>query len=514
MIESIPDANENLDLRPSQSPGIGRSNLAPISNSGDDSIAPIAGAFASVLNRIFSHVGYIISLTAFSLLLSAVAFAEEESQPREIAETSEQATPIEPAKKSRRVAFPPKKGEIAKVEAEKTVLPKRAKPHFAGVRRTPETESKPATPQKKSRKIKNEWFSSKTQPKNEKKTPAPSEERVELPDDRPYFVKTSNMSSPQLLACNRDQISMSNPENRHEKSEGLEYPRTGFLAPFGHIYFTGEWLYWRTRQEGMEFATSKQVKFDFQSGFRAGVGAHLPSFDGWTIYANYTRFNPHGSHKAHNAYPLFLFQGSGVSGNATDHASGYWKIEFQNVDLQFGKAYYLTKTLVFSPFFGMKGAWIDQHAHFSYHGGYIPLGETFRTRFKNDFKGAGPLIGTEINWQLGAGFSFFGDAATSLVIGQFLNTQKQYQLGGTEVVYLSDDFHLVSPFLQLAAGLAWDYNFHRDKCHFGLSLGFEAQQWWNQNQTEQFTDDVRPTYFRQRGDLAFYGLTLKARIDF
>jgi len=49
---------ENLDLRPKQSLEIGRSNLAPISNSGDDSIAPIAGAFASVLNQIFSHVGY------------------------------------------------------------------------------------------------------------------------------------------------------------------------------------------------------------------------------------------------------------------------------------------------------------------------------------------------------------------------------------------------------------------------------------------------------------------------
>ncbi|GEM_PF-508416 len=54
----IPNATENLDLRPSQSPGIERSNLAPISNNGDDSIAPIAGAFASVLNQIFSRVGY------------------------------------------------------------------------------------------------------------------------------------------------------------------------------------------------------------------------------------------------------------------------------------------------------------------------------------------------------------------------------------------------------------------------------------------------------------------------
>jgi len=47
---------ENLDLKPSQSPEIGRSNLAPIYNRDDDSIAPITRAFASVLNQIFSHV--------------------------------------------------------------------------------------------------------------------------------------------------------------------------------------------------------------------------------------------------------------------------------------------------------------------------------------------------------------------------------------------------------------------------------------------------------------------------
>lgn len=463
---------------------------------------------------------FFFSLTAFSMVFSFQAFAEDSTVQEEVVETSDQVEQEAPPQKSRRQAFPSKKTTVGvvKEEAEKPALQKKTKPHFAGVKRTIETESPSASP-KKSRKIKNEWFSSKTQPKNEKKHMVRSKDApTELPADRPYFVKASNTAAPSLLASNNAMpsgSSMSNQRNSAELTEGQEYPRTGFSAPDGHVFFTAEWLYWRTRQEGMEFATSKQIEFDFQSGFRVGAGAHLPSFDGWTIYANYTRFTPDGSHSAHHSpYPLFLFQGSGVSGNAVDHAFGSWKIEFQNADLEFGKAYYLTKTLVFSPFFGLKGAWIDQRAHFHYEGGYIPEGEAFRTYFKNDFKGAGPLIGTEINWQLGAGFSFFGDVATSLVIGHFVNTQKQYQLGGMEVVHLSDDFNLVSPFLQLVAGLAWDRNFHREKCHFGLSAGFEVQQWWSQNQTEQFTDDVRPTYFRQRGDLSFYGLTLKARVDF
>jgi hypothetical protein len=124
------------------------------------------------------------------------------------------------------------------------------------------------------------------------------------------------------------------------------------------------------------------------------------------------------------------------------------------------------------------------------------------------------LIGTEGYWHLGAGFSFFGDLAASLLVGHFDNDQRQFQLDGLEVVHLGSNFNLVSPFLQMVAGIAWDCNFKKDTCHFGLSAGFEAQQWWNQNQTEQFVDDVRPIYVRQRGDLAFYGLTLQLRLDF
>jgi hypothetical protein len=68
--------------------------------------------------------------------------------------------------------------------------------------------------------------------------------------------------------------------------------------------------------------------------------------------------------------------------------------------------------------------------------------------------------------------------------------------------------------VQIVAGLAWDRNFNRERWHFGLSAGFEAQYWWGQNQTEQFTDADFPIYIREKGDLAFYGLTLRARVDF
>ncbi|MBS0604603.1 MAG: hypothetical protein JSS60_06145 [Verrucomicrobia bacterium] len=478
---------------------------------------------------------FFLSLTAFSLAFSfslsadntaldeefvemvledEIANVESPEQQMEVAEIQE-----EPVHKSRRVAFPSKNTAQAASSEQDAAKepPKKLKAHFAGVRKPPEVKTTSADTEKKpSRKKKNQWFSSKTQPKVEKKEAVKSEP-AELPDDRPYFKRTNNPISAQLTAQNDrpGKTTMQAQNLASDESARDVYPRTGFQAPAGHAYLTAEWLFWRTRQEGMEFATSRQIEFDFESGFRVGLGIHLPSFDGWEIYANYTRFNPEHSHGAHGSfYPLFLFQGAGARGPAVAEARGHWEIEFQSVDVEFGKAYYLTRTLVFNPFFGFKGAWIEQHANFHYEGGYIPAGQTFRTHFKNDFKGAGPLAGTEINWQLGAGFSLFGDIAAALVLGQFDNEQQQHQMNQQEVVHLDTDFNLVSPMLQMVAGIAWDRNFSRDKCHLGFSAGFETQYWWSQNQTEQFTDDTLPVYVRQRGDLAFYGLTLRGRFDF
>jgi len=100
---------------------------------------------------------FFFSLTAFSLAFSFQAFTEEHSVQEEIVETSDQVEQEAPPKKSRRLAFPSKKTAVVKEEAAKPALPKKTKPHFAGVKRTVETES-PSAPPKKSRKIKNEWL--------------------------------------------------------------------------------------------------------------------------------------------------------------------------------------------------------------------------------------------------------------------------------------------------------------------------------------------------------------------
>lgn len=473
---------------------------------------------------------FFLSLTAVSLAFSLSAeqfsvsneqlddFLEETNELSAEEKQEQKQTASEPG---RRVAFPKKNTASTTEKASTNPELLKVKPHYAGVRKP---QPKSLEGKKKSSKIKNQWFSSKTHPKADKKGAKKAvvvEESyvsaAELPADRPFYIRKS-----QLTAQNDDSVMKSSPsmyssherEPQQQPEEGHLYPKAGFQAPDGHIYLTTEYLLWRTRQEGMEFATVKKINFEFNSGFRVGLGVHMPH-DGWDIYVNYTRFVPEHSNSAHGSfYPLFLFQGTGPQGTSVTEAHAHWEIEFQNVDVEIGRVYYIAKTLTFRPFVGMKGAWINQHAHIHYQGGYIPAGQTYRTHFMNDFKGAGPLIGIESNWQLGDGFSLFGDLAAALVVGHFHNKQEQHQLGGAEVVDLDSRFNLVSPFLQMVAGVAWDRNFNRDRCHFGISAGFETQNWWNQNQTEQFTDVSFPIYVREKGDLAFYGLTLRGRFDF
>lgn len=399
-------------------------------------------------------------------------------------------------------------------EGEKAPPQKKQKAHYAGARKQQARPKGAEGEKKRSSRTKNKWASSKTYPKVNKEEDVEIEE-VSFQATRegiPYY-KAVSRTEPSVPSDRLDRLEEkvdALQERVGVEGDSLDFPHAGFQAPRGHVYLTGEWLFWKTRQEGMEYALSKQIHFDYTSGFRVGLGVHLPQ-DGWDIYANYTQLHPsHSDHVHHPVFPLFLYGASGL----VNEAHGHWGIEFQSADVEIGRAFYLSRSLSFRPHIGLKGAWIDQDAHFHYRGGFVPNGEEFKTEMKNDFKGAGPRIGMQSNWHLGVGLSFFGDVACALVIGQIHNHQEQEQLAGFEPVHLSTNSYLVSPNLQLVTGIAWDRNFYRDHCHFGISAGFEAQIYWDQNQVEQFTTQGQPIYVREKGDLAFYGLTLRARIDF
>lgn len=415
------------------------------------------------------------SFITISCLLTSLIIAEEETPPFS------------------------KKNEVYLV-AELSEQNKKPKAHYAGVKKPKEKEEKEVAAKKRSSRIKNKWVSSKTHPKQQMKdsTDPKFDLLEELPEDRPYFQKASYIlpsPTPQI-------VQLESPDLMEEKS---------FEKPFFQsVYLTGEWLFWRVRQEGMEYAAAKSVEFKFSSGFRLGLGVHLPR-PGWDIFVNYANIAPDQTVHSHGPiFPRPLYQAIG----AVNEASAHWKIGFQSVDIELGKTLNLASTFQCRPYLGLKGAWIDQNAHFLYQGGIVPAGEEYTVRLKNDFKGAGPRIGVRADWEFGRGWSLFADTAAAFLIGVFNEKEKQQQLNGNVPIDMTTTLHLISPNLQLATGVDWSCSFKEERYRVGLSAGFEAQMYWDQNQTSEWTSSDQPLYVRVGGDLGFYGLTLKGRFDF
>jgi hypothetical protein len=418
----------------------------------------------------------------------------------------------------------------------KETAPKKQKAHFVGVRRPSEQ-----TPEKKSPStaIKNQWVKSKTHPKKNKKEEPASQEEESTSSEIPYYhpgggipsriKQRASLATRSLLSQNDEQEEIS-CDSLATSEEGMDeslYPRLGIQAPNGHIFVTADWLLWRTRQGGMEFAvqgasaspstpflhaTPSKLNFDLHSGFRIGFGVHLPN-DGWDIYVNLTDFHPQASKSiggtTGSIFPLLLYNSPSLVASA--HAE--WHIDFKTLDIEIGRGYYIGKTLSLRPFIGMIGAWIDQDVRINYQGGGIPVGQVDRIKTQNDFKAGGPRFGIGSNWYFGEGLSLFGNLAAALAVGHF-DLKNEQEQGSLEPINLNSDLNLVSPVLQCIAGLSWDKNYHCDQWHFGLSAGFETQYWWRQNQMERFTDSTTPIFVRADSDLAFYGLTIRGRFDF
>lgn len=298
-------------------------------------------------------------------------------------------------------------------------------------------------------------------------------------------------------------------------------------APRGRfgIFLTGEWLYWKFYEGGTDYATTyspsflenahgKQFHFNWTSGFRVGLG-YLFERDAWDLYFSYTQIqdNANSSTKG-TLFPLLIYQdlGSSEMPIIADSAHIHWKAIFRNLDGELGREYFVGKWLSFHPTFGLKGAWIDQNIKVRYNNSTEHT--EFKTKFKNDFSGIGPKLGMNSNWFLGKGFSLYAGIAGALLWGDFNLKQTQENSDDATNVDLKSNFNRIVPTAQIRTGFLFDWFFNRDRCHIGISAGWEFQYWWNQNQIERFTDDQLPIYIRSSDDLSMQGFTLGLRLDF
>jgi hypothetical protein len=128
----------------------------------------------------------------------------------------------------------------------------------------------------------------------------------------------------------------------------------------------------------------------------------------------------------------------------------------------------------------------------------IPATETRHLDDSQSLRGIGPVVGLQGNWDIGAGFGLYGTVAGSLLyehIKTDFDDTDIFTAPISKQIFSSNKRHLheFNCNLDLAIGIRWDTIFC-DSIAFGIQLGFEHHQYFNQSRLGT-----------NRGDLSFDG---------
>jgi hypothetical protein len=311
-----------------------------------------------------------------------------------------------------------------------------------------------------------------------------------------------------------------------------------------NVYLTGDWLYFKPQEKGLTYALQAtatptgdlwtnqngsfiSTNFSWQSGFRVGLGWNT-KHDGWDFLLAWTRFYTHEQDSVTTVGTNYVFPTLADPNLATSpvtSASAYYKLHLNQLELILGREFYVSKALSLKPKVAVIADWISQKFNVDYENpsgvGTQPAGAYDNINNKNNFWGAGLKAGLNTQWELGWGFSIFGDGAFSLLYGKF-DVSKQGEMFGSidgtdtfSSINLTDNFYLARYIADLSLGMRWDYMFSDDRIHFGLQIGWEDHIYFGQN---QFLITPNANYIglndNENQDLTLQGVVIGARLDF
>ena len=319
-------------------------------------------------------------------------------------------------------------------------------------------------------------------------------------------------------------------------------------------FLTFDLTYWHTKMGGTEYAYSlhptftqqgvllpningdlKENDFGWDIGFKIGLGYKTPH-DDWDVFFRYTYFNEDSTGSTTKAEPSALVSLTNFGLLFASKVKSHVEIDYDNVDLELARSYFISGQLAFRPHIDLKATWIDidqdvQITASSIQNTNNTIGLDYKTKDDCNFWGLGPRAGIDSKWFLGYGFHIFGDIAGSVQYGYFKTEAREYvppssnpTLDDGETFKLKHKFHRFIPFVQMFLGLGYDTYFNNDHHHLGLKLGYEVQYYWRVNQIikpDNFVNSnagnstqTRLMFEKASEDLMFYGITGEVRLDF
>ncbi len=323
-----------------------------------------------------------------------------------------------------------------------------------------------------------------------------------------------------------------------------------------NLYVTGSFVYWQVAGDYLTYAyvnnsfnpnpaaienflfdgKSADLDFEYKPGFRVGLG-YKTDYDNWDVLVEYTRFHQQVSSSTsvqsanQRLHPLWItFVSAGqIFAEDCRRASAKWKTDFDIIDAEVGRHFYLGQHLTFRPAIGLRTLWLDQ----SYDVTYVPLTVPGVAKSSNSSEswGIGPKISFDSVWNIYGGFKMLGDCAFSLLSVsdsvKIKQTNSRLPLLGssTDITYKNkQDINDVKPIIDLSLGLAWGRSVFQDKSYIDFSVKYDFSVYFDQSSIQLGQAGVvTPGGPNQvvvggsiggSGNITVQGLEVSARIDF
>jgi hypothetical protein len=297
----------------------------------------------------------------------------------------------------------------------------------------------------------------------------------------------------------------------------------------------------------------ERIPTKWKSGFRVGFGYDFTgspwSMDVlWTWYQNSSHRGTSSpaqpatgtfSNSNNNVWPDSLYPefGTGVA----NHVTARWKLHYNTLDLRWLRLIQFGDDFSFNPHIGLRGAWINQRYKVKTLEAQTQLSATnfYRStesnvRMQSDYSGLGFRTGFDSAFDLGAGFSFFGNASATLLLSDFhvkdkatIASLSSTSTDGNPYTFFNfrEQFTCLKPEFETALGFKWETGFKCDRYHLAIDLGYEYLLWVDQNQMSFKFPSVRPSsstspvqgnglFVREGGNLSLHGVTAGLAFSF
>lgn len=269
--------------------------------------------------------------------------------------------------------------------------------------------------------------------------------------------------------------------------------------------------------EGDAFVVGGELaaaEYDDETALRYSLIYGLPN-SSVDVGVRYTSFGMSGFESVERPEDGFLLAtlANPAENEQAETASANIRLGYSVTDVEVGYTFEAGESLDVRLFGGLRFADIDQDAKIRYDGVDFDNSEIDISR---DFTGYGLRMGGQADLTLGGGFSLFGRAAGSLLLGDIGASLEERDDNDVDLIASLDreiDSRVI-PVVELAAGLAWE-NSLSDRATLRLAAGYELQNWFNIVDSVRFVDNAGTGVLTEdMGDLSLEGVFINVGLFF